>query len=229
MNLLFVHGAGCTGSVFEAQIEALGGVAVTLPGRCGAPGAPSTIDAFADAVGRELALLGWTDAVICGHSMGGAIALELGLRGTLGVRGIVVIGSGAKLRVAPAIFERLERDFITESRALAGAFFAEPTPERIDAVAELMLQVGPQQTIRDFRACDVFNASERLADLQVPLLAIVGRDDVLTPPKFARFLEDRVPRGAARILEGAGHFAMVERPEETNALVGAFVASIQSG
>ena len=81
-----------------------------------------------------------------------------------------------------------------------------------------MLAVGQAQTIRDFRACDAFNASERLADLPVPLLAIVGASDALTPPKFAQFLADRVPEGSARIVEGAGHFAMVERPEETNAL-----------
>ena len=96
----------------------------------------------------------------------------------------------------------------------------------IEAAVNQMLAVGQVQTLRDFRACDAFDASERLAALPVPLLAIAGASDALTPPKFAHFLADRVPVGSARIVDGAGHFAMVERPEETSALIRAFVARI---
>ena len=86
-----------------------------------------------------------------------------------------------------------------------------------------MLEVGATTTIADFRACDAFDATDRLAGLALPLLALTGEQDRMTPPKFAAFLADRVPGAEARILPGAGHLAMVERPDETNAALSAFV------
>lgn len=226
MRLIFIHGAGCTSAAFEAQLAAFdGALAVTLPGHAGEGGGPSTIDEFADLLEPAIDARSGDDAIVCGHSMGGAIALTLGLRDLPRIRGIIVIGSGAKLRVAPALFEALERDFPAGAHALAGSYFADPTPARVAAATALMLAVGQAQTIRDFRACDAFDARERLARLRVPLLALTGDRDVLTPPKFAQFLADRVPAGSARILTGAGHFAMIERPDETNERIRAFVAS----
>ena len=55
--------------------------------------------------------------------------------------------------------------------------------------------------------------------LGVPLLAVTGDRDVMTPPKFAQWLADRVPGAAARIVAGAGHLVMIERPAETNAAI----------
>jgi 3-oxoadipate enol-lactonase len=102
-------------------------------------------------------------------------------------------------------------------------FFAAPSPAMIESSVTEMLQVGQAQTIADFRACDAFDATERLANLALPLLALTGEQDRLTPSKFAAFLADRVPGAEARILPEAGHLAMVERPDETNAALRAFV------
>jgi pimeloyl-ACP methyl ester carboxylesterase len=102
-------------------------------------------------------------------------------------------------------------------------FFANPTPPMIEASVAQMLEVGQAQTIADFRACDAFDATTRLAGVAVPLLALTGEQDRLTPPKFATFLADRIPGAEARILPEAGHLAMVERPDETNAALRAFV------
>ncbi|HLX25851.1 MAG TPA: alpha/beta fold hydrolase, partial [Candidatus Cybelea sp.] len=201
MHLYFVHGSGSTGDVFAAQVEAFtGSYATTLPGhRGGEASGPSSIAEFADAVARELDERALRDVVLCGSSMGGAIALEVALRRNPMVRGVVLLGSGAKLRVAPAFLESMERDFEQAARTLAGMYFAQPTPERIDAAVAAMLAVGQAQTLRDFRACDAFDATARVAELSVPLLAVTGERDAMTPPKFAEWLADRVPGATARI------------------------------
>ena len=223
MRFVFVHGSGCTGDVFAAQLAAFrGAIAPTLPGHAGGRDGPSTIAAFAEAVADELQSRAIDDAIVCGNSMGGAIALELALRGDAAVRAVALIGSGVRLRVAPAIFERLEADFPAAARDLATMFFARPDPDLVDAAVATMLRVGKEQTLRDFRACDAFDATERIGDLRVPLLALTGERDVLTPPKFAQWFADRVPGAQARILPDAGHLAMIERPEETNAALRAF-------
>ena len=234
-KFFFIHGAGGTGAVFAAQMDAFpDSIATTLPGH-GTPGAPASIAEFADAVDAELEQRGLSNVILCGSSMGGAIALELAIRchpersrGTGRVRAVVLIGSGAKLRVAPAVFENLERDFEAGTRWLAPMFFAQPTQLLVDEAVRLMLEVGQAQMLRDFRACNEFDATERLADLWVPLLALTGEHDVMTPPKFAQFLADRVPGAQARILPGAGHLAMVEEPVQTNEALRAFVQRIDS-
>ncbi len=222
---VFIHGSGCTGSAFAAQTAAFpGSYAIDLPGhRTPALKGAISIAAYADAVERQLEARGIEGAVLCGNSMGGAIALEIGLRANSRVGAIVMLGSGSKLRVAPALLESLERDFEAGLRGLVPIFFAAPSPALVEASVAEMLEVGQTQTIADFRACDAFDATERLADLALPLLALTGEQDRLTPPKYAAFLADRVPGAEARILPGAGHLAMVERPDETNAALRAFV------
>ena len=216
MRFVFVHGAGCTGEIFTAQTAAFAdSLALTLPGHT-TPGEPSSIEAFADFIIAELATRDITEAILCGHSMGGAIALEVALRHEQRVRAVVMLDSGAKLRVAPAIFDNLERDFEAASRELATLFFADATPDRVAASSAMMAHVGQAQTVRDFRACDAFDRTTRLGEIALPLLALTGANDVLTPPKFAATLADRIPGATARILPGAGHLTMVERPDETN-------------
>jgi 3-oxoadipate enol-lactonase len=224
--LVFVHGAGCTRGVFAAQLEAmLGSHAINLPGH-DAHGAGETIADFANAVEAYVNMRNLDDVILCGSSMGGAIALEIALRRTSWLRALVLIGSGAKLRVSPEILSGLAGDFSATARQLATYFYADPTPERIAFSTALMQQVGQKQTLADFRACDGFNVVDRLGELRMPVLAFTGASDVMTPPAYTKFFADRVPRAHARILDGAGHLPMLEAAHATNELIGAFVSSL---
>ncbi len=227
-TLVFVHGAASTGKIFAAQTAAFPkSVALTLPGHT-TPGFGDSIDAFADFVGEVLHAQAYHDAIVVGSSMGGAIALTLALRKHPSVRAIALLGSGAKLRVAPAIFEAIDADFPAAAKQLAAYFFAEPRPEWIDASVATMLEVGAKQTKADFAACNAFDVSERVAEIGIPVLAVTGEKDVMTPPKFATFLGDRIPGAQTRIVPEAGHLLFVERPHETNDALRAFVSLIDT-
>ena len=226
MTLLFIHGSGFTGACFERQVAAFpGSHAPNMPGHC-EPGAPATIEDLALSIAFYGAHNDLNDIVLCGHSLGGAIALHIALEGLLPLRGVILLGSGAKLRVAPAILDSLSEDFPAGARALAQHFFADPTPGLVDWATASMLTVGAAQTIRDFRACNTFDVLDRLGEVNVPLLAITGEQDVMTPPKFAQTFADRVAGAQARIIAGAGHFVMVERPGETNDAIRAFLTDV---
>lgn len=226
VTLLFLHGAGFTGEVFaELRAAFPGSHAPDLPGhlREGEPASIAEFASFTAEYAREQAL---ADVVLCGHSMGGAIAMETALSHGLPLRGLVLLGSGARLRVAPAFLAGIETDFPATARTIAGYFFAESTPERVEWAAQSMERVGQAQTLRDFRACDAFDAFDRLGGISVPALALTGEADRMTPPKYGQALADRVPAGQARRVPGAGHLLMVERPGETIAEIRTFLSGL---
>ena len=226
MTPIFIHGAGLTPETFAAQsAEFSGSHAPALPGH-DSPDSGASIGDFAQFIETYVEEEALHDVALCGHSMGGAVALETALRGRIALGGLVLIGSGARLRVSPAILQQIEDDFESAVATIARFFFADPAPERLEWVTSLMRRVGKEQSSRDFRACDAFDALARLGELTVPLLAITGDSDVMTPPKFAQSFADRVAGAQARILPGAGHLAMVEQAAETNAVIRAFLSRI---
>ena len=226
MTLVFLHGAGCTAEVFEAQRAAFpDSHAPNLPGHLTA-GAPSSIEEFADAIAAYAAQHALRSVVLCGHSMGAAIALEVALRKPAWLHGAVLLGSGARMRVAPAFLDGLRDDFEAAARTIAGYFFAEPSSERIERAVELMGLVGQEQTLRDFQACNAFDALERLPAVAIPVLALTGELDKLMPPKLAAALADRVPNAESRIVPSAGHFVMAERPAETSEAISSFLTGL---
>lgn len=226
MTIAFIHGAGCLPHVFAAQLAAFpDAIAVNVPGH-GVPGAPASIETFADALAEELHSRDARNVVLAGSSMGGAIALELALRGSDRIAAVILLGSAARLRVAPSIFEAIDADFSAAAAMLATSFYARPSSDRVQASIDMMLAVGAAQTRRDFEACDAFDARERLGELHMPLLALTGEKDALTPPKLAESLVGRVPGATARIVPDAGHLLFVERPDETNDAIRSFVTTI---
>jgi pimeloyl-ACP methyl ester carboxylesterase len=226
VTLLFLHGAGSLGEAFAAQTAVFAGSrAPNLPGHLTA-GEPQSVSEFADFVAEYVRSNELRDVVICGHSLGGAVAIQTALDGKIPLRALVLLGSGARLRVAQTFLEDFQRDFPSAARRVAGYYFAQSTPERIEWAARTMQLVGAAQTLRDFRACDAFDALGRLGEISIPVLAIAGEADKMTPPKFTQAFADRVPGAQARILPRAGHFVMVERPEETNDAIRAFLVGI---
>lgn len=215
--LLFVHGSGCTGEVFTAQLAAFENSSAP-----DLPAAGTSIGDLADFVESKID----GPVVIAGSSMGGAVALEIALRRIPQVRAIVLLGSGSRLRVAPAILEGLERDFEATALQLAKLMYADPTPDRIAATLWMMQRAGRARTLRDFRACNAFDVTDRLGGITVPVLALTGERDVLTPPKYAQALAGRVDGAQVRIIPDAGHLVMVERPSETNAAIKNFVDQV---
>ena len=227
-TLLFLHGAGCTSRVFDAQVRAFdASIAPDLPGH-GVPGRAETIGEFADFVSAFCDQRALRNVVLVGSSMGGAIALELAVRRDARIRGVVLIGSGAKLRVSPAIFEAIQSDFDGASEMLASSFFAEPARRLIEGAIADMRTVGAAQTERDFRACNAFDLVDALDRIEVPLVSLTGERDIMVPPKYGAFVADRVSGASARILPRAGHLAMVERPVDTNDAIRAFVIQIEA-
>jgi pimeloyl-ACP methyl ester carboxylesterase len=230
--VVFVHGAGGRAEVWTPQLAGLADVArvvaVDLPGHgeTGGHGCRS-IDDYAAWVLGLLDALGLDRVVLGGHSMGGGIAQTLALGRPDRLRGLVLIGTGARLRVLPRILE-LFREGLPEALELVASLAYSPrTPPGSVAEAERALRETPMPvTLGDFMACDRFDVMTRLHGVEIPTLVLGGRDDRVTPPKYAAFLAGAIPGARLVEIEAAGHFPQLEQPAAVNAAVRAFLAAL---
>jgi len=231
-TVCLVHGSGGSSEVWRHQAQRLADVArviaLDLPGhgRSGGEGATRIEDSVA-AVRGLLDALDVRSVVLGGHSMGGAVAQAFALAHPPRLAGLILVGTGARLRVMPEIFSALERDHDAGARFVTGLALAERAPEDLAAHVYRVTRAAPSRVlVGDFRACDVFDVMPRLGEIAVPTLVVCGAEDRLTPPKYAEFLRARIAGARLVLVPGAGHYVQLERPEETSAALREFVLSL---
>ena len=79
------------------------------------------------------------------------------------------------------------------------------------------------------RGAMVHDIRARLGDVIRPVLAIVGEEDVLTPPRLAREIVAAVPRGECQVMPGLGHAVALEDVEGFSRRVLDFFARVEAG
>jgi pimeloyl-ACP methyl ester carboxylesterase len=218
-TLVLVHGAGGTRLHWPAELRRLPAVSVytlDLPGhgRSGGPGC-DTVTGYAEAVAAFLHAVGIDLAIVTGHSMGGAIAITLALDFADLVAGLVLVATGARLRVAPAILDGIRSDFERTTELITRFAWSSGTaPRLIELGRQALLGTSADVLLGDFTACDRFDVMERLGEIAAPTLVVAGSADQLTTVKYARFLAERISDARLVTVEGAGHMVMLERPLE---------------
>ena len=76
----------------------------------------------------------------------------------------------------------------------------------------------------DFMACnDYSNGLEACRSIVAPVLLVLGKRDVMTPPRAAKDLIGALPNARVVQIEGAGHAIMAEKPDELLEALRAFV------
>jgi len=221
-TVVFIHGSGGTGHFWKAQVEGLAGrvntVALDLPGhgRSAADG-KDTIADYSLAVAEFVDALEAPRAILCGLSLGGAIVQQLLLDFEGRFAAAILIGTGARLKVSPALFEAIENDYPGFVEMLCKLASSKSTHASvIEPFRDDLTKCRPAVTCGDFQACNRFNLMERLEQISVPVLVISAEEDTLTPPKFARFLEAGIPNAVRKHIQAAGHIAPMEQPQEVN-------------
>lgn len=229
-SVIFVHGSGGDHHVWEAQLQLLPdsftGIALDLPGHGHSSGPMlETIEAGAQLLSRLPAWLNLPRPLwLAGHSMGSAMAITAALDYGQPVDGLVLIGSGSRLRVLPALLDSLRGGNIDPSFLRVG--FSPATPADIwEKELALMLQIHPEILLNDFSACDQFDRSADISAIKVPVLLITGEDDRLTPLKYAEFLRDRISTAKLIIVPQAGHQVMLEKPDAVSQAIADFLST----
>jgi pimeloyl-ACP methyl ester carboxylesterase len=153
--------------------------------------------------------------VAVGHSMGGAVAMHLVLDHPGLVGGLVLISTGARLRVAQALMDVVREHFPQLPQQMIAMGFASTADPAV--VARWMAApwaASPAAALADFAACDRYDVRVRLAEVKVPAVVMVGEQDMMTPEKRSQELVSGIPGARLRVVPGAGHLLPWERPRE---------------
>ncbi|MBW1644043.1 MAG: alpha/beta hydrolase [Deltaproteobacteria bacterium] len=225
MKLIFIHGSGGCKESWQYQTQYFeGSEAIDLPGHpdgdlC------ETIDEYVAWVREYILEKGYQDIILAGHSLGGAIALKYALDYPEDLKCIILIGSGARLRVHPSFLESLEKavDDPGAWEEASNSTYDLINPELADIIKKRAAENGPGAFLNDLKACDRFDVMDRIASLKVPLFAICGDQDMMTPPKYSNYLVDKIAGAKAVIIPGGTHFAFAEKPLEVNKAIEAFL------
>ena len=231
-SIVFVHGAGENGMVWQNQRRGLdrgvNTICLDLPGHGQSAGKGyDTIAEYSRWLVRFLQQLALDGVILAGHSMGGAVVTEAAIECPEEMDGLILIGSGARLRVSSETFQGLAGDFEATAAKLVRQCYG---PRTLDKVVkwglEQLLQERPEVVLDDFKACNGFDRLNEISSIKQPTLVICGSEDTMTPPKYSKFLADNLQRPTLRIIEGAGHMVMVEDPFKTNAAILKFLATL---
>lgn len=230
-TLVLIHGAGGSHLHWPAELRRLPGAtvyALDLPGhgRSDGPGC-DTIAAYVTALVGFLDATGTERAVLAGHSMGGAISQMAALTHPGRVAGLVLVGTGARLRVAPAILDGILQDFDGAIDLVTRFAWAKEAPQELTRRGrEMMAQTAPEVIHGDFVACDAFDVMQRLNEIDAPTLVITGTADLLTPHKYGAFLADHIPNARLVTVEAGGHMMALEQPVPVARAVAEFISAL---
>ncbi|MBM3155793.1 MAG: alpha/beta hydrolase [Chloroflexi bacterium] len=228
MKLIFVHGSGECKELWHYQLKRFPEAdAIDLPGH--PRGEPCTsVYSYVEWLRGYIRGHNYSHAVLAGHSLGGAIVQLYALKYPQDLQGLIIISSGAKLRVSAMYLEMLGqaknnpgvlKDYYNQSFKLVD-------PKVGDVLKKRCLETDPAVFLNDMLCCDKFDIMNRTHEIELPTLVICGSDDVMTPPKYSRYLASKIVGARELIIEGGTHMVLAEQPLAVNKAIEDFLKSL---
>jgi pimeloyl-ACP methyl ester carboxylesterase len=231
--VLLLHGAAGTHLSWPAQVRRLQGwrvYALDLPGHGKSAGEPCrSIEEIARQVLDMVKALDLQPAVWVGHSMGSAVAMHAALLQPASVAALVLAGSGSTLRVNPRLLEMASSPETCRQameRIVTWSFSRQASPRLVELALKRMNET-PQAVLQaDLLACDAFDMSSKLGEIQARTLVVCGTEDRMTPLRGAQELAGGLPQARLEVMPGAGHMPMLEQPLAFTAILDTFIKGV---
>ena len=236
--IVFLHGVGSDKSVWRPQLDHFAqerrAIAFDYPGYGESDPAPEGItrDDFAAAILSAMAELGVGEAHICGLSLGGVVAIAVNAAAPDRCVSLILADSFATHPDGQAIYDRsvaASENMQVLAEARVDVLLVQPAnPAVRSEVIETMARIDPAAFRIGAEAVWLADQHDRATDIRVPTLVLCGADDHVTPPSLSLVLTRLIPGARCEIIERASHLANLDRPDEFNTLVGAFIRGVDS-
>lgn len=233
--VLLLHGLGVNSRSWQLQIPAFkdAGYRILAPDLPGFGQSCKTrfssIPQVASKISALLNSLQVTNAIVCGISMGGTIALQLILDNPDLVSRLILVNSMAKLSIGnPLLWPYLLwRYILVQSRGLeeqaevvANRLFPQPKDSLYrQAAIESIMEADLESYKSAMKSIARFNVQKRLSEIHSPTLVITGENDTTIPARNQRRMAERIPGALHIIIKNAGHAVTIDQPDLFNSSV----------
>lgn len=238
--LLLIHGFPHDRSAWAPQLERLSEharvIAVDLRGAgTSNDAAPITMEAHARDLVALMDHLDLKQAVICGLSMGGYIALAFALDHPERLRGLVLCNTraGADDQKARDGREEVAQRALKEgtaviARAMAPKMVTADAPVELRRSIEVMMARQEPATVAAWARGMALRADQRprLGSIKAPTLIITSDKDEAVPPADSEVMHQSIPGSTLVMIPGAGHMSNLEAPEAFDRALTTFLKSL---
>ncbi len=233
--VVFVHGWSCDLTSWRAQVPAFEGkarmVLVDLPGhgKSDRPVLDYTTERFASATEAVMREAGVERALLVGHSMGTPVIRQFARRYPQRTLGLVAVDGALRLpKMERAQLDAFVSRFASPDFEKALSGFVEsmfvPTTSETSKAAIRATTAGATQSVAVSAMKNMFDPAGWNDDpIRAPLQVLVAKSPSWSADYFA-FVRTLNPAAEIHEIEGSGHFVMIEKPAEVNALLLAFAS-----
>ncbi|MFL5928296.1 MAG: alpha/beta fold hydrolase [Gaiellaceae bacterium] len=222
MTTIVLSGSlGSTAEMWEPQRPVLADVRVVALEHPGHGPAPVVkVATVADLAARALAQIDDERFSFVGLSLGGAVGMQIALDAPERVEKLVLaatsmrFGDPQQWRERAATVRAQGLEAIVD--ATMGRWFTQPADDRWRS---MFLSVDREGYARCCEALAAWDVREAVSRIDVPTLAIAGREDPTTPPEHLHALADAIPGARLEVVEGAAHLVNVDRADAFNELL----------
>jgi pimeloyl-ACP methyl ester carboxylesterase len=233
--LVFIHGWMCDQTFWDAQVAPMseGHTVVTVDlaghGLSGLERDEWMLEAFGADVQSVVEHLDLRDVILVGHSMGGPVALEAARLMTDRVIGVVAVDAlqNADFEYDPdqkaGFLAVWDQDYAGTCTNFVTSMFPETAdPALVDRVESSMCEGPAESSVAQLQNFLDYDMKATLAAVQVPVRCINAASWPTNVEGNRAYHEDF----DAVVIEGPGHFLMMETPEQFNAQLGLIVAEM---
>ena len=233
--LVFIHGWMCDQTFWDAQVAPMSEdhtvVTVDLAGHglSGLERDQWTLEAFGTDVQSVIEHLDLGDVILVGHSMGGPVALEAARLMPDRVIGVVAVDAlqNADFEYGPdqkaGFLAVWDEDFAGTCKNFVTSMFPETAdPALVDRVESSMCEGPAKSSVAQLQNFLDYDMKAALAAVQVPVRCVNASQWPTNIEGNRTYHEDF----DAVVIDGPGHFLMMETPEQFNAHLGLIVAEM---
>lgn len=244
-SIVFIHGFPLNKSMWKKQVDTLkeGFRVISYDIRGHGNTENGSLEFSIDLFAKDL--IGFMDAmeikktILCGFSMGGYIALKAVKDYPTRFSALILSNTNCVADLPQTIINRKRTIQILKEGTIGR--FADETIKKLFANESSTNNIPEIETARDMitntskhSLCNTLLALTAREDtcnvlpkIKLPVLILVGADDVITPPEAATFMHEKIKGSTLHIIKHAGHLCNLEKPDEYNDQLKKFLLSIK--